>query len=242
MRSTNLAKRTGAALCLTVILILEFGTFAQSNPASPAVAYSLLEGSQLLDDCPICDHLPIAIPISGTFRLRLKEANPLFGTYDLLDIAFHTANTNGLQYVVSGSGTYEYGGPAGQIQNAFLTVNVDSGSQTTLCYCTNSPGTVDTKWPDLQINVEQTNGTLARVFHLKILAAPVPQFTAITPDPRSGNVALQWEANGNAVQLERSENAAGPYTPLAPITTEGSFTDVGALTNRTQYFYRLRQM
>jgi hypothetical protein len=111
---------------------------------------------------------------------------------------------------------------------------------TTVCYCTNSSPGAGTVWPQVQINVDQTNGTPARVYHLKMIAMPVPRLTSIIPQTDLGNVHLEWSANGQKVQLEKAETVNGPYTALGGATTDSSFTDVGALTNRSETYYRLR--
>jgi hypothetical protein len=235
----NWAPQIGIRLCLALISVLGGQGLAQTNPSD--VAYALLPGSQLLDDCPICDHLSLPVPIYGTFQLHLKEVNPLFATYELLDITFHTDQNAGRQYTVNGGGTYRYGGPMAVIQDTFLNVTIDDGFQKTVCYCTNLVGGMGTAWPKIQIEVDQTNGTPSRVFHLKILATPAPRLLTITPDFQLGNIRLDWTANGQKVQVEKAEDVNGPYTALGPITTDQTYTDVGAFGNRTQSYYRLRQ-
>lgn len=230
-----------AALTFVILAAGADGLRAQTNTSPPVMAYSLLTGSQLVDDCPICDRVPIAVAMTGTFHLQFRLANPLFGTYDLSAISFHAANAAGSQYAVTGSGTYEYGGLAGSIQNARLSLTIDRGSQQTVGYFTNSGNVTGLAWPNIQTNVEQTNGTPSQVYHLRIIAVPVPQITAILPDPHTGNVLVQWLGNGQTDQVERADSAAGPYAPLSPLTSDQSFTDLGVLTNRLQFFYRLRQ-
>ena len=226
-------------LCLAFLGVGGGESMAQTNSSSE-VAYALLSGSQLLDDCPICDHVPIPVPIQGTFRLRLKEANPLFGTYELLDIRFQTAPEAARQYTLTGGGTYEYGGPGGLIQDALFTLTIDDGSKKTLCYCTNLVHSTGTVWPGIQIDVDHTNGTPARVYRLKILAAPIPRFTAVIPQSPPGKVRLEWTSDGQKVQVEKADSVDGPYIALSPITTDQAYTDAVSPAHRTQCYYRLR--
>jgi hypothetical protein len=79
------------------------------------------------------------------------------------------------------------------------------------------------------------------VYYLDIVAVPALQFRAVIPDHPTGNIRLQWDSNGGQVRLERASSVDGVYSPISPITTSESFTDMGALTNGTQWFYRLRQ-
>ena len=75
---------------------------SQSLPAGSLWFYTLVNGSQLVDDCPICDRATIAVPMRGTFQLRFVEQGPLFFTYALENISF-TATGNGRSYKVTGS-------------------------------------------------------------------------------------------------------------------------------------------
>jgi hypothetical protein len=72
-------------------------------------------------------------------------------------------------------------------------------------------------------------------------AAATAQCTVSRPDPASGDVMLQWKAQGRLYQLEKAASVLGPWLPLSPITPDPQFTDAGALTNSPQAFYRLRE-
>ncbi len=233
--------RAVAAYCMTLAFAATMPLFGPPAASAADVLYGLQAGSQLVDDCPICAHLSPPVPMQGTFRLHFVEANPLFGTYGLQEISFQAGSGSTPQYTVTGSGTYEFGGPMGSIQNATFQVRITNGSQSTLCELTNVVGSAGTVWPLIQIEAEQTNGTDTHTYHLKIVAVPIPQFTAIVPDAATGDIRLEWSANGQPVQVQRAENAGGPYLAVSLAITDSSFTDVGALTNRTQSFYRLVQ-
>jgi len=233
-------KQSLILLVFALYAVMAGASQAQTNPAPAAVAYSLLAGSTLLNDCPICDHVPLPMPMTGTFQLLFKEANPLYGSYELLDISFQAGPSGVTQYTVTGSGTYHFGGPGSIIQDAFLDVTIDDGAKKTECYCQNTvPGT-GTVWPQLVIDVDQTNGTPSQVYRLHIVAAPVPQFTSIIPERPAGDVRLSWVANGQPVQLERSASVNGTFMALTAATTNQTYIDPGVLTNHASYYYRLR--
>ncbi|MGH7971095.1 MAG: hypothetical protein ACREIC_20425, partial [Limisphaerales bacterium] len=99
--------------------------------------------------------------------------------------------------------------------------------------------TVVPAWPKLLIHADQTNGTPAQIFRFTLLATPAPVIRSLAPDFRDGSVRLEWDATGDLYQVERAKNAAGPYSALAPASTNSSFTDPGVLTNSPQLFYRL---
>src|SRR5262245_16317254 len=81
--------------------------FAQTS-TNQTLAYTLLEGSYLIDDCLICGRPTILWPMRGTFNLTLIEENPLFRRYAVRDIKFTTQNDP--PYAVAGQGTYQIGG------------------------------------------------------------------------------------------------------------------------------------
>ncbi len=214
----------------------------QTSPADLSRIYSLVKGSQLTDECPVCDRVPIVVPMTGTFRLKFLNQGPLFSYYELQSISFQAGSTSGPLYQVTGSGTFQIGGELAVIQDCYLDVVINNGFTNTEALCVNTDRTVSVTLPEFQVAADQTNGTFVQVYHLKLAATPAPlQFLSITPDRQSGNLQLTWDAGGSTVQVERASNAGGPYSPLGSPTSDSSFVDVGVLTNQSQYFYRLRQ-
>ncbi len=229
---------SASRLALAVVLLSVWAQppgLAQTN----SQPYTLISGSQLTDDCPICDHLPIVLPLTGTFTLSLVDQNPLFSRYELQNIAFAAGAKPGPQYAVSGKGIYQVGGEVAYLQDLFLDVVVNNGFTTTEALCVNSDGTVLQTWPKIQINVDQTNGTPAQIYRFALLAVPTPVIGSCVADPRTGNLHLEWPATGDLYQLERATNVFGPYSAITTISTNSSFTDVGVLTNSPRFFYRL---
>jgi hypothetical protein len=223
----------------SLLLAVPLATGWAQLPSETTRIYTLLSGSELTDDCPICDRIPIVVPLTGTFRLRFLDETPLYTRYEIQDIAFQ-ADTTPWWYQVSGRGSYQVGGEVAVVQDLFLDVNITNGVTNTRALCVNMDRTVTQPWPRIQIQVAQTNGTETQLYSLLLIAAPALQFRAIIPDPQTGDVRLQWDSNGGQAQLERATAVAGPYTPISPITTSLTFTDRGALTNQS-LFYRLCQ-
>src|SRR5690349_19078165 len=89
------------ALLSTQLLLLATCGVAQTPTAQ---LYTLLSGSQLTDDCTICDRIPIVVPLTGTFDLRVTFQNPISTLYELTNISFSAGTTSGPQYQVLGSG------------------------------------------------------------------------------------------------------------------------------------------
>lgn len=218
---------------------------ASTTPAlaqsTNAQIYTLVAGSQLVDDCPICDRPTILAPLTGTFTLSVLDQNPLYIRYELTGISFHAGAQTGTEYKVVGSGIYQIGGEVAVLQDLFLDVAIDNGFTTTKAQCVNTNRAVTQIWPKIEISVNQTNGTPGQVYYLTLNAVPMPKVYSFPPDLRTGNVTLQWDGNGGNFQVERAPGIDGPFSSVTPITTNSSFTDVGVLTNHPQVFYRVRQ-
>ncbi len=211
---------------------------AQTNTPQKS---TLVAGSQLIDDCPICDRPTILAPMTGTFDLHLVAQNSLFVRFELLNIAFHAGTNTGMEYKVTGSGIYQVGGEVAFMQGMFLDIWINNGFTTIEALCMSTNTRVEASWPKIQISVDQTNGTPGQVYHLDLVAIPVPAVRPTAVDFSSGSVPLQWDANGGEFRVERAPEIGGPYSVPAPAATNSSFTDVGVLTNQPRAFYRLRQ-
>ena len=169
---------------------------AQQMSSGAAWSYALLDGSQLVDDCPICDRVPIVRPMRGTFQLRLVQEGPLFSTYALENISFTAGDTNGPNYKVVGSGTYRVGGEVAVLQYLNLEVAIDNGFTNKLCFFTNALSSVSRRWPMIQVGVDQTNGTVAQQFHLDLAAAPLREIWFSTTQAFKAGV---WNPPTNTV-------------------------------------------
>lgn len=233
----------GSSLLLAGVLLaaVPAATCRVTAQTNAPQRYTLVSGSQLMDDCPMCGRPTIIVPMLGTFDLRMLDSNPLFARFEVLNISFQAGTNSGPEYKVTGSGIYQVGGEVALAQNLFLDVQIDNGFTTTKALCTNTNTVVSEPWPKLQVSVDQTNGTPGQVYHLDVTAIPVPAVAPPVFDYSSGSVRLQWQANGGQFQVERAPEIGGPYSALASPTTNTSFTDTGVLTNQPRAFYRLRQ-
>src|SRR5207247_2033095 len=98
--------------------------------------------------------------------LTLLGTNPSFARYALSDISF--VATNGFQaYAVTGSGVYQIGGEVALVQNLNLTVEIKDSFTNRLCYLTNEMAGVKRRWPMIQCDVIQTNGSVIQFFRIK---------------------------------------------------------------------------
>jgi hypothetical protein len=60
--------------------------------------YALPDGSDLTDDCLICDRLSLPVPLRGTFQLLPLDSNTLFARYQLTNIFFRTTGNAELEW------------------------------------------------------------------------------------------------------------------------------------------------
>ncbi|MGO8930631.1 MAG: hypothetical protein ACLQU3_27555 [Limisphaerales bacterium] len=210
-------------------------TAGGQSSSSPWV-YTLVDGSQLLDDCPICDHLSIPVPMRGTFQLRLLAAGPISSSYALENISFHAGNPGGTTYQVTGQGSYTFGGEVANLQSLSLTLLIDDGVNPVLGYFTNDTNVVTRPWPMMQVSVTQTNGTTARVFHLAINAAPFREIWFSTVQPFTAGV---WNPPTNALSagdllssigqvVKRNGQLCGRLGIMPPVPDLG-LKDIGIL-------------
>jgi hypothetical protein len=225
-------------MMLVTCVVTATSAVAQSTNAQ---TYALVPGSQLVDDCPICERPTILAPLTGTFTLSVLDQNPLYTRYELTDISFHAGAQTGMEYKVVGSGIYQIGGEVAILQDLFLDIAIDNGFTTTKAQCVNTNRVMSQRWPKIEISVDQTNGTPGQVYYLALNAVPVPKVYSFPPDPRTGTVHLEWDGNGGSFQVERAPSIGGPFSAVTPITTNSSFTDDGVLTNHPQVFYRVRR-
>jgi hypothetical protein len=161
----------GVLLTLAVAL----GSSASAQPLAPGQVwrYTLLEGSILVDDCPICARPTVAEPMRGTFELALVEETPLFSRYELRDILFTAGRPGGRIYRVVGSGIWTIAGEVALRQEMTLTVGIDDGFLAKTCFFTNEDTSVTRVWPMMAIDLLQTNGTLTQTYSVTVIAAPV---------------------------------------------------------------------
>jgi len=135
--------------------------------------YTLLTGSELIDDCPACGRPTFSFPLRGSFGLQLLEENPLFATYLVTNVDFIASNGSGIQHRVTGRGTFRVGGEVALVQEMHLEVLIwPFESDTPYAQLETKLVPVERRWPMLQLELNQTNGTLLQTYHLRLAAAP----------------------------------------------------------------------
>jgi hypothetical protein len=158
-------------------------------PAVPGTRYRLLEGSTLLDDCPICDRLSRPLPLRGEFDLVPVSSNSFSTRYHLFDVKLTATDGNGLVYLAEGEGDYTVGGEVAISQELMLNVLVKGGGHDSKSTTfTNSVGPPGRLWPMLGVDLAETKGAPAQTYSLQLRAAPVRELWFTTS--RSLNPAI----------------------------------------------------
>lgn len=166
-----------------------------------------------MDDCPICDRIPIILPMRGAFDLRLLSDNSVTARYALENLSFTAGTPEGTYYSVTGQGEFEIGGEVALRQSLFLEAQLVDGSGTKPAWFTNTSPNVTRLWPGMQVQVLQTNGTDIQTVTLELAAAPLRDiwFSTVhtmtsgsTPEPfrrfSPGDLlsAQGWQVKSNA--------------------------------------------
>lgn len=146
---------------------------AQAAAAEGAWKYTLLDGSTLLDDCPICGRPSIAITLRGTFELNELPSPAPLRRYEIRAVDFVASNGFGREYRLKGSGTYEVFEEFAVIQRLRLDLVVDDTFTTTEVRTGGNDGIPERRWPMVSATTVQTNGSFTREFHLTLNAAPL---------------------------------------------------------------------
>jgi hypothetical protein len=181
-------------IILTLSLAGGWTVSGQAPTTNHPWAYQLLHDSQLTDDCLICGRPTILAPMSGSFDLRLLDSNPLSARYALENISF-LARAGFRNYIIKGNGTFQIGGEVASVQAMSLQVKIDDGVSNKLCFFTNTSPMVSRPWPMIDVSLDQTNGTVAQTYSLRLTAAPLREIwfstkTFFTASNGSGSTTL----------------------------------------------------
>lgn len=141
------------------------------------IPYRLLPESWFMNDCPICDHIPIQLPMTGTFDLLPIGPGDVFDFYDINAVSFHAKG-----YDVSAQGRYQKSDPpiAGlQYMNLTTTVNKESGL---VIESRLVPFTGSGMLPPIDIEVAEVTTSNVRVYRMRIVAVPLPPYPDMDND------------------------------------------------------------
>ena len=157
-------------LILTVCAVMANSLSAQTNTGW---RYTLLDASEITDDCPICGRPTIPYPLRGTFDLVLVGANTVFTDYRITNISFYAASKEQPLYTVTGNGTFRLGGEVAFQQTMLLQTEVcNSGPSCRNVTLTNTDHFPNVVFPLTDVSVTQTQANFFSVYSMRIVAAP----------------------------------------------------------------------
>src|SRR5436309_11721948 len=154
------------------LLVWGFAVQGLAQGTNP-VAYTLLEGSYLIDDCLICGRPTIQQPLRGTFELQLVQDAGTYRKYAVQKIDFTASPGWPGERHITGDGTYARFEEFALLQDMTLAVQIKDEYTNKPAFFTNDSRIVQKPFPLIQINLTQTNGTWLQTFSLQLFAAPV---------------------------------------------------------------------
>jgi hypothetical protein len=161
---------TGLLSLITWVAFTVPQTLAQTNSR---LFYTLLDGSEFVDDCPVCGRPTILQPLRGTFELVLIQNTPPYTKYAVQNINFTASPGSSLERRITGNGTYERFEEFALIQRMTLATQTKDNYTNTTAFFTNAATVIPKPFPLIQVDLNQTNGTLLHTFSMHLLAAPI---------------------------------------------------------------------
>src|ERR1051325_7266354 len=200
-------------LILTVCAVMANSSSAQTNTGW---RYTLLDASEITDDCPICGRPTIPYPLRGTFDLVLVGANTVFTDYRITNISFYAASKEQPLYTVTGNGTFRLGGEVAFQQTMLLQTEVcNSGPSCRNVTLTNTDRFPNVVFPLIDVSVTQTQANFFSVYSMRIVAAPALEiwFTVT-----NGFIGTNGSAVVHAGDVLSHTGCIIPNKPAAPQT------------------------
>lgn len=139
--------------------------------AEPHWLYTLLPGSQLVDDCK-CGRPASTYALYGTFRLRLTDENPVFSSYAVSEVMFHAGYGNET-FQVSGDGEYRVGGEVALVQELTLTLTIATPTGSRTATLTNERRELNRPWPMFSVQVGEVQPAPLQFYRMDVVAAPL---------------------------------------------------------------------
>jgi hypothetical protein len=215
-------------LLFVTLMSLAFA-MAQTPAPGSSWRYTLVEGSTITDDCPICGRPTIAFPLRGAFDLVLDNVGPLFTTYRLTNIQFYASPKSAPLYTVIGNGTYRVGGEVSVRQEMLLETEVcNSAPSCRAVTFTNESSAVTLSFPLIEISLVQTQASLFSVYTMHLVAAPVRELwfvitNGFTPT-NGGSIVRAGDVLSQSGRIVRSNTrlieSVGITNPLAVLSVD----------------------
>jgi hypothetical protein len=195
----NLAggRRRHGWLILGLALVLVCG-MGEIRAAAVSWHYRLIEGSEWVDDCPVCGRPTLSLPLRGEFTLELIEETPIGTRYEMRNVEFHTGLGTAGDLRLSGTGVFAVGGEVALRQEMRLELRIEGLGDADDRSFTNEVATVSRQWPMVDISLNDISGTPLQTYRLVLRAAPLREIWFSTANGMtSGNSDPPFERIGS---------------------------------------------
>jgi hypothetical protein len=228
--------RTVLSVAACALAAVACGASAQT--ATNPVLYSLNKDSTFAEGCiPPClcpDIVPV--PVGGAFWLAATGYDGLYDNYTVTYVNW-SVPINGSNVIVSGSGTYKWGGEFALLQQLVLDLQLGSAPAARF---DSGLVPVAAPFPEIKVNISTTNQIcFSKGFSLHASPAPVlrPQFVLAD----TNKFVLAWPVTAASVVLEESTDlTATNWNPVTNHpTTIGQENQVQLARPPGNRFYRL---
>lgn len=170
-----------------------FAALAATCAGGEAVRSRLIEGSTLVDACPVCARPEVEIRLSGVLDVVPASFNPLFTRWQLVNLQF-TDGSSTPGYSVTGEGWIEIGGEVAVVQRGSLDIvlRTDGGQRRAALSC--PPGPIERVWPMWKAGFVQTDASPTSELRLTLAVAPVRELWFNTRHGLTSGLG-QWPTN-----------------------------------------------
>jgi hypothetical protein len=233
--------------CIWFACLLWWASTPVPSPAQvpTRVAYTLVDGSYFMDDCPVCDRLIPQLPMRGTFELVLQQDTGYSAQYAVRNLDFTAGGGTFPEYHITGQGTYTRFGEVAVLQNMTLSAQVQDPWTNHIAYFTNNSDVVEQPFPLIQMDLTDTNGTDQQTFRLHLFAAPVREiwfstakgFTSTNRFAPTNQISAGDLLSNLGRVVKRNSDLVGPLGIMPPVPDLG--LDAVSVTRRGEILFSI---
>ena len=176
---------------------------ARAQTVSNTVLYQLNQDSSFEEGCiPPClcpDMVPV--PVTGTFLLTPTGYDGLYNTYAVTNVNWRVP-INGVDLMVTGSGSYKVGGEVALLQE--LELDLQFGG-TDVKYFDSGLGPMAAPFPEIKMSISTTN-KICFAAAFKLDASPAPALQPRLGFAGTNGIVLSWPVSAATPVLKQSSD------------------------------------
>jgi hypothetical protein len=225
----SMSPKGGPAWAIAVLALGLTGSPCELGASTLSWQYRLIEGSEWVDDCPVCARPTLSLPLRGEFMVVLVEENPLSSRYEVRDVRLHTGTGANWDYRLTGSGMLEMGGEVEVVLEMRLDLRIEGDGTSIDRVFTNAVETVSRPWPMLDVSLSDVEGTPLQTYRLTLRAAPLREIwfstvngmTSGNSDPPFARILPGDLLSGDGRVVRANQDLVGQLGFMAPIPEVG---------------------